>query len=92
MDVIIEAYLSRLPRTFMRLITSFLKKGKGYFLFYTQEVLVKALYLKIWPKINVWLKRMEAYHLGRADNKVIQLNLIGLGFLRLLRALRIILL
>jgi hypothetical protein len=55
-------------------------------------VLKEALYLKIWPKTNIWLKRIEAYYLGRADNKVIQLNLAGLGFLRLLYALRVILL
>jgi hypothetical protein len=55
-------------------------------------VLEEALYLKIWPKTNVWLKRIETYHLERADNKVIRLNLIGLGFLYLLYALRVILL
>jgi len=76
----------------MRLITSFLKKGKGYFLPYAQEVLEEALYLKIWPKTNVWLKYIKTYHLNRANNKVIRLNLIGSGFLRLLYALRVILL
>ena len=35
---------------------------------------------------------METYHLERADNKVIRLNLTGSGFLRLLHALRVILL
>ena len=65
------AYLSYLPYIFMRLITSFLKKGKGYFFFYAQEVLKKALYLKIWPKTNIWLKYIKAYYLGRAKNKVI---------------------
>jgi len=76
----------------MRLITGFLKEGKGYFLPYTREVLEEALYLKIWPKTNIWLKRIEAYYPGRADNKVIWLDLTGLGFLRLLCALRVILL
>jgi len=55
-------------------------------------MLEEALYLKIWPETNVWLKHMETYYLDRADNKVIQLNLAGLGFLRLLCALRVILL
>jgi hypothetical protein len=41
------AYLSYLPYIFIRLITGFLKEGKGYFLPYTREVLEKALYLKI---------------------------------------------
>ena len=35
---------------------------------------------------------METYYLERADNEVVRLNLTGLGFLRLLRALRVILL
>jgi len=76
----------------MWLIAGFLKEGKGYFLPYTQEVPEKALYLKIWPKTDVWLKHIETYHLEKADNKVIRLNLTGLGFLRLLYTLRVILL
>ena len=47
MDAIMGAYLSYLPYIFMRLITSFLKEEKGYFLPYAQEVLEEALYLKI---------------------------------------------
>ena len=86
------AYLSYLPRTFIQSIAGFLKEGKGYFLPYAQKVLEEALYLKIWPETNVQLKRIETYYLERADNKVIWLNLTGLGFLRLLYALRVILL
>ena len=86
------AYLSYLPYTFMRLITGFPKEGKGYFFPCAQKVLEKALCLKIWPKTNVWLKRIEAYYPGRAKNEVARLNLAGSGFLRLLRALRVILL
>jgi len=37
----------------MRLIASFLKEEKGYFLPYAREVPEEALYLKIWPKTNV---------------------------------------
>jgi hypothetical protein len=55
-------------------------------------VLEEAIYLKILPKANIWLKRIETYYLERADNKVVRLNLTGLGFLRLLYALRVILL
>jgi len=40
-------------------------------------VLEEALCLKIWPKTDVWLKRIETYHLEKADNKVIWLNLMG---------------
>ena len=53
MDAIIGAYLSYLPYIFIWLIAGFLKEKKGYFLFYAQEVLKEALYLKIWPKTDV---------------------------------------
>ena len=86
------AYLSYLPRAFMRSVAGFPKEGKGYFLPYTREILEEALYLKIWPKINVWLKYIKTYHPDRADNEVARLDLAGSGFLRLLRALRVILL
>jgi hypothetical protein len=86
------AYLSYLPCAFMWSIAGFLKEGKGYFLPRAREVLEEVLCLKIWPKTDVWLKRMETYYPERADNEVIRLDLAGLGFLRLLRALRVILL
>ena len=92
MDVIIGAYLSYLPYIFMQLITGFPKEGKGYFLLYIWEILKEALYLKIWPETNVQLKRIKAYHPDRADNKVVQLDLTGLGFLCLLCIFRVILL
>ena len=86
------AYLSYLPHVFMQSIASFPKEEKGYFLFYTREVPEEALCLKIWPKTDVQLKRIEAYYLNRANNKVIQLDLVGLGFLHLFYILRVILL
>jgi hypothetical protein len=58
----IGAYLSYLSCAFMQSITSFLKEGKGYFLPHTRKVLKETLYLKIWPKADVWLKRIETYH------------------------------
>ena len=91
-DIIIGPYLSYLPYTFIQLITSFLKEGKGYFLPCVWEVLEEALYLKIQPNIDIQLRYIEAYYLDRAKNKVIQLNLIGLGFLYLLYTLRVIIL
>ena len=92
MDAIIRVYFSYLPCTFMQLITGFLKEEKGYFLSCVREVLKEALYLKIWPEINVWLKCIETYHLDRANNEVVQLNLISLKFLYLLCIFRVILL
>ena len=54
-DIIIGAYLSYLPYTFIQLITSFLKEGKGYFLPHARELLDKALCSKIQPKVDMWL-------------------------------------
>jgi hypothetical protein len=69
--VITGAYLSYLPRVFIQSITGFLKEGKGYFLSCVREVPEEAFCLKIWPKIDVWLKHMETYHPKRANNKVV---------------------
>ena len=91
-DAMTGAYLSYLPRAFMRSIAGFPKEGKGYFLPRAQEMPGDALCSKIWPETDIWLRCMEAYHPDRADNKVVRLDLAGSGFLRLLRALRVILL
>ena len=88
----IGTYFSYLPRTFIQLITGFLKEEKGYFLSCVREVLKEALYLKILPEINIWLKCIETYHLDRANNEVVQLNLISLKFLYFLCIFRVILL
>jgi hypothetical protein len=55
-------------------------------------MLEEALCSRIWPETDIWLKRMEDYHPDRTDNEVVRLDLAGSGFLRLLRALRVILL
>ena len=46
-DAMTGAYLSYLPRAFMRSIAGFPKEGKGYFLSCVWEVLEEALCLKI---------------------------------------------
>ena len=91
-DAMTGAYLSYLPRAFIRSIAGFPKEGKGYFLPRAREIPAAALYSKIWPEADVWLERMEAYRSDRADNEVVRLDLAGSGFLRLLCALRVILL
>jgi hypothetical protein len=55
------AYLSYLPRAFIRSIAGFPQEGKGYFLPRARETPPTALCLKIWPEVDVWLERMEAY-------------------------------
>ena len=85
--------LPQLSTPYIYAVNRRLPKGrKGLFLPYARKVLEEALYLKIQPKTNIQLKYIETYYLERANNKVIQLNLTGLGFLRLLYALRVILL
>ena len=91
-DAMTGAYLSYLPRAFMRSIAGIPKEGKGSFLPRAQEVPEEALCSRIWPETDVWLRRMETYHPDRTDNEVVRLDLAGSGFLRLLRALRVILL
>jgi len=86
------AYFSYPPRAFIRSIAGFPKKKKGYFLPRARETPAGALCSKVWPEADVWLERMEAYRPGRADNDVVRLDLAGSGFLRLLCALRVILL
>ena len=91
-DTLTGVYLSYLPRSFMRMITSFLKEGRGYFLPRAQHTLDETLCSRIWPVADVWLARMEAYHPDRQDNEVVRYDLAGCGFLRLLRVLQEVLL
>jgi hypothetical protein len=91
-DALTGAYLSYLPRAFMRSIAGWPQEGKGYFLPRAQEQPDEALCSRIWPEADLWLERMEAFHPDRRDNEVVRLDLAGTGFLRLLRALRVVLL
>jgi len=91
-DAMTGAYLSYLPHAFMQSVAGFPKEGKGYFLPHAQEVLEEALYSKIWPEADIWLKHIETYHPDQANNEVVQLDLAGSGFLHLLHMLRVILL
>jgi hypothetical protein len=91
-DAMTGVYLSYLPRAFMRSIAGFPQRGNAYFLPRAQEIPDEALCARIWPEVDVWLERIEAYHPDRTDNEVVRLDLAGSGFLRLLRTLRVILL
>ncbi|HTP57855.1 MAG TPA: hypothetical protein VMM82_02995, partial [Spirochaetia bacterium] len=91
-DVMTSVYLSHLPRRFMRSIAGWPQEGKGYFLPRAQETPEEALCSRIWPGVDVWMERMEAYDPDRDDNEVVRDDLAGSGFLRLLRVLRVILL
>jgi hypothetical protein len=91
-DVMTSVYLSNLPRRFMRAIAGWPQEGRGYFLPRAQETPEEALCSRIWPGVDVWMERMEAYDPARDDNEVVRLDLAGSGFLRLLRVLRVVLL
>jgi hypothetical protein len=92
-DALSGVYLCFLPRAFMRSIAGFPQEGKGYFLPRAQEMPEEALCSRVWPDVDLWLERMEAYHPNRGDdNEVVRLDLAGTGFLRLLRELRVVLL
>ena len=91
-DAMTGAYLSQLPRQFMRSSAGWPQEGKAYSLPRAQELPDEALCSRIWPEVDLWMKRMESFHPDRDDNEVVQLDLAGTGFLRLLRALRVILL
>jgi hypothetical protein len=72
----------------MRSIAGFPQRGNTYFLPRAQEIPDEALCTRIWPEVDVWLERMEAYHPDRTDNEVVRLDLAGSGFRGLLRELR----
>ena len=91
-DAMTGVYLSYLPRGFIRAIAGFPQEGKAYFLPRARETPEETLCTQIWPELDVWLQRMEAYHPDRTDNEVVRLDLAGSGFLRLLRTLRVVLL
>ena len=91
-DAMTGVYLSYLPRGFMRSIAGWPQRGNAYFLPRAQVIPDEALCTRIWPEVDVWLERMEAFHPDRPDNEVVRLDLAGSGFLRLLRTLRVILL
>jgi len=91
-DVMTGVYLSQLPRQFMRSTAGWPQEGKAYFLPRAQELPEEALCSRIWPEVDLWLKRMESFHPDRDDNEVVRLDLAGTGFLRLLHELRVILL
>jgi hypothetical protein len=87
-DAMTGVYLSYLPRKFMRSIAGWPQRGNAYFLPRAQETPDEALCARIWPEVDVWLERMEAYHPDRTDNEVVRLDLAGSGFRGLLRELR----
>src|SRR3569833_888053 len=93
-SVLCQAYLTHLPREFMRIVAGFTKTPGDYFLPRAVCEPPAELQKQIWPWIDEWEPRFEAcarrcrWHQGGLDEP----DLAGDGFLKLLRYLRVVLL
>jgi Centromere DNA-binding protein complex CBF3 subunit, domain 2/Transcriptional activator of glycolytic enzymes len=90
----VEAYLSHLPRKFMRRVAGFTSDEGGYFLPRAQAAPPAELVQKIWPWVEEWEERFrqrcsrKTWEEGGLDED----DVAGQSFLTLLRHLRVVLL
>jgi len=93
-SVLCKAYLTHLPRQFMRIVAGFSGTAGDYFLTRAVHEPPAALQRQLWPWIEAWEQRFEAcarrqrWSEGGLDDS----DLAGDGFLKLLRRLRVVLL
>lgn len=93
-SVLCKAYLTHLPRQFMRIVAGFSGTAGDYFLTRAVHEPPVALQRQLWPWIEAWEQRFEArarrkrWSEGGLDDD----DLAGDGFLKLLRRLRVVLL
>ncbi|KAM7186580.1 Transcriptional activator of glycolytic enzymes domain containing protein [Rhypophila sp. PSN 637] len=93
-SVLCKAYLTHLPRQFMRIVAGFSGTAGDYFLTRAVHEPPAALQRQLWPWIEAWEQRFEArarrkrWSEGGLDDD----DLAGDGFLKLLRRLRVVLL
>ena len=93
-SVLYQAYLTHLPRQFMRIVAGFSGTPGDYFLPRALYEPPAALQRQLWPWIEEWEPRFEArarrcqWAQGGLDDD----DLAGDGFLKLMRRLRIVLL
>jgi len=93
-SVLCQAYLTHLPRQFMRIVAGFSGSPGDYFLARAVQEPPAALQSQLWPWIEEWELRFEArarrcqWAQGGLDDD----DLAGDGFLKLMRRLRIVLL
>lgn len=93
-SVLCQAYLTHLPRQFMRIVAGFSGTSGDYFLTRAAYEPPDALQRQLWPWIEEWEPRFEArarrcrWARGGLDED----DLAGDGFLKLMRRLRIVLL
>src|SRR5436190_23781861 len=90
----ILAYLTGLPLEFLRSAAGFMTAIGAYFIPRAHHQPSKDLQEKIWLWLSGWEQRFAAAAQGKshADGSLDEDDLAGLGFLRLLRQLRIVLL
>jgi hypothetical protein len=93
-SVLCQAYLTHLPRQFMRIVAGFSSTPGDYFLPRAVSEPPAALQRQLWPWIEEWEPRFEARARGCrwAQGGLDDDDLAGDGFLKLMRRLRIVLL
>ncbi|KAF6527764.1 hypothetical protein HZS61_008066 [Fusarium oxysporum f. sp. conglutinans] len=92
-SVLCQAYLTHLPRQFMRIIAGFSASPGDYFLAHAAHEPPYVLQKQLWPWIEEWEPRFEARarRQGWAEGGLDD-DLAADGFLKLMRRLRIVLL
>jgi centromere DNA-binding complex CBF3 subunit-like protein/transcriptional activator of glycolytic enzymes GCR1 len=93
-SVLCQAYLTHLPRQFMRIVAGFSASPGDYFLTRAAYEPPPALQKQLWPWIEEWEARFEARarRLRWAEGGLDEDDLAADGFLKLLRRLRTVLL
>jgi hypothetical protein len=92
--MLVKAYLTHLPRQFMRVVAGFSGSSGDYFLARATHEPPFVLQKQLWPWIEEWEARFEARarRQRRAQGGLDDDDLAGDGFLKLLRRLRTVLL
>ncbi|KAJ9419092.1 hypothetical protein QL093DRAFT_2353957 [Fusarium oxysporum] len=93
-SVLCQAYLTRLPRQFMRIVAGFSASPGDYFLARAAHEPPYVLQKQLWPWIEEWEPRFEARARRQcwAEGGLDDDDLAADGFLKLMRRLRIVLL
>jgi len=90
----VEAYLSHLPKKFLRRVAGFTSDEGGYFLPRAQAAPPPELLEKIWPWVEKWEERFRKRSLRKTweEGGLDEDDVAGQGFLALLCHLRVVLL
>jgi hypothetical protein len=93
-SVLVKAYLTHLPREFMRVVAGFSAKAGDYFIARAAHEPPLALQERLWPWIEEWEARFEARACRKrwAQGGLDEDDLAADGFLKLIRRLRTVLL